>query len=101
MEATSGKNPVNHIGKIYNLLATRIAQDCVAEVDGIEEMYVRILSQIGYPVDQPHVASAQVLTKPGTTIKSIKPDIEGIIDGWLEKTTTITEKVIKGELSTF
>jgi len=101
MEATSGKNPVNHIGKIYNLLATRIAQDCVTEVDGIEEMYVRILSQIGYPVDQPHVASAQVLTKPGTTIKSIKPDIEGIIDGWLEKTTTITEKVIKGELSTF
>lgn len=101
MEATSGKNPVNHIGKIYNLLATRIAQDCVAEVDGIEEMYVRILSQIGYPVDQPHVASAQVLTKPGTTIKSIKPDIEGIINGWLEKTTTITEKVIKGELSTF
>ena len=101
MEAKSGKNPVNHIGKIYNLLATRIAQDCVAEVDGIEEMYVRILSQIGYPVDQPHVASAQVLTKPGTTIKSIKPDIEGIIDGWLEKTTTITEKVIKGELSTF
>ena len=101
MEETSGKNPVNHIGKIYNLLATRIAQDCVAEVDGIEEMYVRILSQIGYPVDQPHVASAQVLTKPGTTIKSIKPDIEGIIDGWLEKTTTITEKVIKGELSTF
>jgi S-adenosylmethionine synthetase len=101
MEATSGKNPINHIGKIYNLLATKIAQDCVAEVDGIEEMYVRILSQIGYPIDEPHVASAQVLTKPGTTIKSIKPDIEGIIDGWLEKTTTITEKVIRGELSTF
>lgn len=101
MEATSGKNPINHIGKIYNLLATQIAQDCVAEVDGIEEMYVRILSQIGYPIDQPHVASAQVLMKPGVTIKSVKPDIEAIIDGWLEKTTTITEKVIRGELSTF
>ncbi|MCK8517746.1 methionine adenosyltransferase [Methanoculleus sp. 7T] len=101
MEATSGKNPINHIGKIYNLLATQIAQDCVAEVDGIEEMYVRILSQIGYPIDQPHVASAQVLTKPGVTIKSVKPEIDAIIDGWLEKTTTITEKVIRGELSTF
>jgi len=47
------------------------------------------------------VASAQVLTNPGTNIKSIKPDIEAIIDEWLEKTTTITEKVINGELSTF
>ncbi|MDV2481809.1 methionine adenosyltransferase [Methanoculleus sp. Wushi-C6] len=101
MEATSGKNPINHIGKIYNLLATQIAQDCVKEVDGIEEMYVRILSQIGYPIDQPHVASAQILAKPGYDIKSIKPDVEGVIDAWLEKTTTITEKVIRGELSTF
>ena len=27
MEATSGKNPINHIGKIYNLLSTQIAQE--------------------------------------------------------------------------
>ncbi|KAF5087506.1 methionine adenosyltransferase [Methanoculleus horonobensis] len=101
MEATSGKNPINHIGKIYNLLATQVAQDCVAKVDGIEEMYVRMLSQIGYPIDQPHVASAQILTKPGYDIKSIKPDVEGIIDEWLAKTPTITEKVIRGDLSTF
>ncbi|MFA7197711.1 MAG: methionine adenosyltransferase [Methanoculleus sp.] len=101
MEATSGKNPINHIGKIYNLLATQIAQDCVTEVDGIEEMYVRLLSQIGYPIDQPHVASAQVLTKPGVAIESVKPDIEAIIDGWLAEITTITEKVIRGDLSTF
>ncbi|KDE55209.1 methionine adenosyltransferase [Methanoculleus sp. MH98A] len=101
MEATSGKNPINHIGKIYNLLATQVAQDCVAKVDGIEEMYIRMLSQIGYPIDQPHVASAQILTKPGVDINSVKPDVEGIIDEWLEKTPTITEKVIRGELSTF
>ncbi len=101
MEATSGKNPINHIGKIYNLLATRIAQDCVAEIDGIEEIYIRILSQIGQPVDQPHVASAQVLTNPGVAIKPIRSDIEAIIDGWLEETTSVTEKVIRGELSTF
>ena len=38
MEATSGKNPINHIGKIYNLLSTQIARECVTKVDGIEEM---------------------------------------------------------------
>ena len=101
MEATSGKNPINHIGKIYNLLATQIAQDCVARDRRHRGDIYPLLSQIGYPIDQPHVASAQILTKPGVKIESIKPDVEGIIDEWLERTTTITEKVIKGELSTF
>ncbi|NLB00332.1 MAG: methionine adenosyltransferase [Methanomicrobiales archaeon] len=101
MEATSGKNPINHIGKIYNLLATEVAQDCVAKIDGIEEMYIRMVSQIGCAIDHPHVASAQILTKPGYDIKSIMPDAEAIIDEWLEKTPTITERVIRGELSTF
>jgi len=78
-----------------------MAQDCVAEVDGIEEIYIRILSQIGQPIDRPHVASAQILTNPGATIKPIRSDVEAIIDGWLEEITTITEKVIRGELSTF
>jgi S-adenosylmethionine synthetase len=101
MEATSGKNPINHIGKIYNLLANQIAHDCVEKVDGIEEIYIRMLSQIGYPIDQPHVASAQVLTTPGTKIASVQPEIESIIDEWLADVTSITEKVVRGELKTF
>ncbi|MDN7024207.1 methionine adenosyltransferase [Methanoculleus sp. FWC-SCC1] len=101
MEATSGKNPINHIGKIYNLLANQIAADCVAKVDGIEEIYIRMLSQIGYPIDQPHVASAQVLTRPGTKVATVTSEIESIIDEWLEDVTSITERVIRGELKTF
>ena len=33
------------------------------EVDGIEEIYIRLLSQIGKPIDHPLVASVQVLPK--------------------------------------
>jgi len=101
MEATSGKNPINHIGKIYNLLATELAQECVAKVEGIEEIYIRLLSQIGNPIDHPHVASAQVLLKPGVGMKSVTPEIESIIDAGLENITSITERVIRGELATF
>jgi S-adenosylmethionine synthetase len=101
MEATSGKNPINHIGKIYNLLSTQVANDCVAKVDGIDEMYVRLLSQIGKPIDRPLVASVQVLPKPGVRMQAIKGEIEGIVDDWLENVTAITEKVIRGELKTF
>ncbi len=101
MEATSGKNPINHIGKIYNLLSTQIANDCIAQVEGIDEMYVRLLSQIGQPIDRPLVASVQVLPQPGVKMQKIKGEIEGIVDTWLENVTDITEKVICGELKTF
>jgi len=101
MEATSGKNPINHIGKIYNLLSTQMANDCVRDVEGIDEMYIRLLSQIGQPIDRPLVASAQVLPKPRVKMQAIKGEVEGIIDCWLENVTDITEKVIRGELKTF
>ncbi|MDD1682485.1 MAG: methionine adenosyltransferase [Methanoregula sp.] len=101
MEATSGKNPINHIGKMYNLLSTQIAQDCVTKVDGIEEMYVRLLSQIGKPIDQPLVASVQVLPGSGMKLKDINDEIYGIVDDQLAHVTSITEKVIAGKLKTF
>ena len=101
MEATSGKNPINHIGKIYNLLSTQIAQESVKKVDGIEEMYVRLLSQIGKPIDLPLVASVQVLPKKGVALKDINSEINGIVDDNLSNVTGITEKVIRGELKTF
>jgi S-adenosylmethionine synthetase len=101
MEATSGKNPINHIGKIYNLLSTQMAQECVKKVDGIEEMYVRLLSQIGQPIDQPLVASVQVLPVCGVKLKDINADIMEIVDDQLANVTKITEKVIEGKLKTF
>ncbi|WP_227776945.1 methionine adenosyltransferase [Haladaptatus pallidirubidus] len=101
MEATSGKNPVNHIGKIYNLLSTNIAETVVAEVDGIRDMRVRLLSQIGRPIDEPHVADAKVVTEPGVTLADIEDDIVAIVDEELANVTNITERAVNGDLRTF
>ena len=101
MEATSGKNPVNHIGKIYNLLSTDIAEAVVADVDGIRDLQIRLLSQIGRPIDEPHVADAKVITQPGVDLDAIEPEIRARIDDRLADVSAITRRVIDGELSTF
>ncbi|MCT9096894.1 methionine adenosyltransferase [Haloarchaeobius sp. HME9146] len=101
MEATSGKNPVNHIGKIYNLLSTEIAESVVSEVDGIRDLRIRLLSQIGRPIDQPHVADAHVVTEEGVELGDIEGDVSAIIDRELANVTDITRRVIDGELTTF
>ncbi|SDR44676.1 methionine adenosyltransferase [Natronobacterium texcoconense] len=101
MEATSGKNPVNHIGKIYNLLSTEIAESVVDEVDGIRDLRVRLLSQIGRPIDEPHVADVHVVTDDGVTLEDVQDEVEAIVDRELADVTEITRRVIDGELSTF
>ncbi|MFT4947425.1 MAG: S-adenosylmethionine synthetase [Natronomonas sp.] len=101
MEATSGKNPVNHIGKIYNLLSTEIAQSVASEVDGIRQVQMRLLSQIGSPIDEPHVADATVITEDGVAIGDVESDIQATIDDELADVTDITRQVIDGNLSTF
>jgi S-adenosylmethionine synthetase len=101
MEASSGKNPVNHIGKIYNLLSTEIASAVVEEVDGIREIRIRLLSQIGQPIDRPHVADAALVTEEGVAVSDIENEVDAIVDRELGNVTDITERVIEGELSTF
>jgi S-adenosylmethionine synthetase len=101
MEATSGKNPVNHIGKIYNLLSTRIAESVTDEVDGIRDLQVRLLSQIGRPIDEPHVADAQLVTEEGVTLSDIEEEVHAIVDDELANVTDVTRSVIDGDVSTF
>jgi len=101
LEATSGKNPINHVGKIYNLLSMVLSKDIASNVDGIQEVYIRLLSQIGQPIDQPHVASIQIVPKDGANISSIQPQAWEIANDWLENITKIQEMLFKGELSTY
>ena len=101
MEATSGKNAVNHIGKIYNLLSTDVAEAVVEDADGIRELQIRLLSQIGRPIDQPHVADAHVVTEDGVSVADIEDEVTAIVDERLADVTSITERAIEGDLSTF
>ena len=101
MEATSGKNPINHVGKIYNILSNRIANDVVENVEGIKEINLMILSQIGKPIDQPKAATSQVILKDGYKLEDVDKKVESIINDWLENISTITEDVVKGKARTF
>jgi S-adenosylmethionine synthetase len=101
MEAAAGKNPINHVGKIYNLLSLRIAQDIAQTAEGIKEVYVKILSQIGAPIDQPKAADIQLLMNDTQKFSNVKEKCESIADLHLAEITKITEMFIDGELTTF
>jgi len=59
LEATAGKNARAHVGKLYNVMARQIAERIYQESGKVDEVYVRLLSQIGRPIDKPLVISIQ------------------------------------------
>lgn len=95
-EAAAGKNPVSHVGKIYTILAHRIANEIYNSIEGIREVYVWLCSQIGQPIDQPRVASAQLILAPGASIDSIEPLVKGVIDLELSNIVSFTTELSEG-----
>ena len=101
LEATAGKNPVSHVGKIYNVLAMRIANRIYEETKGIREVYVKVLSRIGNPIDQPAVADIELILEPEYNLTNVKPEVKSITDDELANIQTITDLVIKEKVGLF
>jgi len=102
LEAAAGKNPVTHVGKLYNLLSFELAQKIADECKGdVVEVWVRIVSQIGKPIDQPQIAVAHVALAEGVKLASVKDTVEGVVDEGLETIDKITDRVVAGKLRVF
>ncbi len=98
-EAAAGKNPVSHVGKIYNLLTYRIADKIYENVGGIREVYVWLLSQIGQSIDQPKVASAQFILEKDASIRDISGNVEEIITAELDHIDKFTYDLVHKSVS--
>lgn len=100
MEATAGKNPVNHVGKIYNVLANRIAER-IASIDGVGEAYVMLLSQIGRPINDPLIASVDLVLEEGAEFASAKYEAEAVVEEELDRVVELTDQIVQGKLRLF
>jgi len=100
-EAACGKNPISHVGKVYNVLAFLAARDIVEKVPNAKEAVVYILSQIGHPLDQPLVASALVRTVDGQLTASVQSDVHDVLDERLASVANICAMIRRREITLF
>jgi S-adenosylmethionine synthetase len=98
LEAAAGKNPVSHVGKIYNVLSHHIANTIYHSVEGVEEVYVWLVSQIGQPLDEPWFASARLALAPAVTLAEARPKVSEIIQNEIAGAAAFTTRLVRGEL---
>lgn len=102
MEACAGKNPVTHVGKLYNILASQVADEIVKIGRGdIVEVHTRILSQIGKPIDDPQAASAEICYANNVNPKKYEKDVRAVYDQKLANITDLTEQIVTGKVTVF
>ena len=96
MESVAGKNAVTHVGKLYNIAASLIAQRLVNDLPDAEEVQCLIVGQIGRPVDQPHAVQVSVRSASGHI--EAKHEIEAVIDAELAGLGSVAEELVAGTL---
>lgn len=93
VEAHAGKNPVNHVGKIYSHFAHHVARRIYAQVGGICEVYVYLCSQIGRPISDPLVACVKVLLDSNTSLDRIRSSVELMVKEELAQMNGFTSRL--------
>ncbi|MGC9147029.1 MAG: methionine adenosyltransferase [Infirmifilum sp.] len=99
LEATAGKNPVSHIGKLYNVVAFNAAQEII-QLDNIKEAYVKLISQIGKPINEPLLAYVAI-NADDATLSRVKHKAEEILENHLDGINRLWERFLRGELMLF
>jgi len=97
LEAAAGKNPVSHIGKIYNVVAGLIAERVVEEVEEVKEAYCFIVSQIGKPINEPQVCDVKIRTD--RSIKGIAEEVKRIAQEELDTMPETWKRFVRKEFS--
>nr|WP_287070262.1 methionine adenosyltransferase [Pyrobaculum sp.] len=100
LEAAAGKNPVSHVGKIYNVVAQKIADRIYKEAKDVIEVYVEIVSQIGKPINEPKILNIEII-KDGELTGEVKNEVEAIAKEELGRITQVTDLILRGEVSLY
>lgn len=100
-EAAAGKNPVSHVGKIYNVLSDRIANDIYQQIKGVREATVWLCSQIGTPVNRPTVSAVRVAVKKGFSFDAIAGQVRVLVDAALDDIPRFCDGLSRGKYPVF
>lgn len=100
LEAAAGKNPVSHVGKIYNVLAMLMARDIYEKIGTVEEVSVQLLSMIGRPIHQPQVTVIELGIEKDVT-GALSTQARTIVNHWLMNIDKVTDRILSQQVAIF
>jgi S-adenosylmethionine synthetase len=97
LEASAGKNPVTHVGKLYNAAASRLAAALVAEVPPVIEAECYLVSEIGAPIDRPHIAHVRIRCTNGVPPTEVNEQIRTVAEREIAGIPSLWQTFLAGQ----
>ena len=101
LEATAGKNPASHTGKLYNVLAQDLAEEILREVPGTAAAECVLVSRIGAPIDRPALFHLRIAPAPGLALDDLAPRIGDCARAALARLPVLWRRIVAGEARLF
>jgi S-adenosylmethionine synthetase len=98
LESAAGKNPVTHVGKLYNVLAPLIAEALVAELPEVAEARCLLLSRIGRPVADPQIAEVQLRCHEPADARSLEARTRAVVGDALAGASRLWQELLEGRI---
>ena len=98
IESVAGKNPVTHVGKLYNVVASLIAERCVASLPDVSGAGCKLVSRIGAPIDQPQLVEVRLTGVDIDSDAELRTEAERIVRDELARLPRLTEELVRGDL---
>ncbi len=101
LEAVCGKNPVNRVGKLYNVAAREIARLIVVEVAGIEAAQCCLVSRIGRAITNPAVVDVAISTSDAGSPDVYRDAVQDITCSVLSRLPLPLERFMRGDVQLY
>jgi S-adenosylmethionine synthetase len=99
MESVAGKNPVTHVGKLYNLSAGLMAAALVEEIPAVASAACVLVSQIGRPIDDPQIVDLRLGTVDGSPAEDLTARVEDIVRAELDGVGRLADALLDGPVA--
>lgn len=101
LEAAAGKNPVTHVGKIYNVAARDIAQHVIESLPEVVRAECLLIIQIGAPITEPSVVEVRIEGPEPQALEGLSGAIRTVAADTLAGLTNRIEAFMAGEVDLY
>ncbi len=101
LEAAAGKNPVSHVGKIYNIVARNIAESLFKNSPEILRAECFLVSKIGVPVTDPAMIHIRIAVADRIPLAQFRQSALEVAADHLNRIPLLVDHMIAGKAELF
>jgi S-adenosylmethionine synthetase len=99
MESVAGKNPVTHVGKLYNLVAGLICEALVEWLPEVREARCMLVSRIGWPIREPQIVDVGLGCPDRIPEAQVSERVSEIVRDQLAGVDQLWQELVEGTLA--